>query len=151
MDKADWAEMEQRGLMNQSLYPNIDGKVACSNGIAASTPGDPKYTFRCNNIDLYDFKSHKNLGSSMAFGSSSWGWSSPTGREFVAVAQQDGAAFAEISKEGQLVYLGRLPAFSKPSLWREIRGFKNFMIIGSEAEGHGIQIFDMIKVGDARP
>jgi hypothetical protein len=58
----------------------------------------------------------------------------------------DGAAFAEITKDGQLQFLGRLPAYSVNSIWREIRGFKNYMVIGSEATNHGIQVFDMRKV-----
>lgn len=32
------------------------------------------------------------------------------------------------------------------SLWHEIRGYKHYMLIGSELAGHGIQIFDMKKV-----
>jgi hypothetical protein len=95
---------------------------------------------------LYNFKSHTSLGSKTGQGSSSWGWTSPEGREFVAIGQADGAAFVEINKEGKLLYLGRLPAFTKPAIWREIRSYKDYMIIGSEAEGHGIQIFDMKKV-----
>jgi hypothetical protein len=42
--------------------------------------------------------------------------------------------------------MGRLPQYSVPSIWREIRSYKHYMIIGSEAVGHGIQIFDMKKV-----
>ena len=61
-------------------------------------PGDPLNEFKCNNIDFYDFKSHAELGSATGEGSSSWGWTSPNGREFVAVAQADGAAFAEITR-----------------------------------------------------
>lgn len=91
------------------------------------------------------------MGSKQGFGSSSWGWTSPGGREFIAVGQQDGTAFAEISKAGKLIYLARLPQFSVPSIWREIRGYKKYMIIGSEAEGHGIQIFDMEKLLELDP
>jgi hypothetical protein len=79
------------------------------------------------------------------------GWTSDDGREFVAIGQQDGAAFAEVTKEGKLSYLGRLPQYSTPSTWREIRGQNNLMIIGSEAEGHGIQIFDMKKLLNINP
>ena len=96
---------------------------------------------------MYNFKSHADLGSNDGEGSSSWGWTSADGREFVAIGQTDGAAFAEITSTGKLLYLGRLPHSSAPSLWRESRGYKNYMIIGSEAVGHGIQIFDMRKVG----
>lgn len=98
--------------------------------------------------DLYHFLPHSALGSETGEGSSSWGWTSSDGREFVAIGQADGAAFVEIGSDGKMTYLGRLPQYSVPSIWREIRGFKNYMIIGSEAEGHGIQIFDMEKLLD---
>jgi choice-of-anchor B domain-containing protein len=154
MKQADWAELERQGLMNQSLYPSIKAKAPCTDGKSVAIPGNARFTFRCDNVDLYDFKSHKDLGSQKGWGSSSWGWTSPEGREFIAVGQQDGAAFAEITSEGKLVYLGRLPKFSQDSIWREIRAFKNYMVIASEAEGHGIQIFDMnklLKVDPASP
>lgn len=126
-------------------------------------PGDANNTFRCNNVsghliilnqsltirqvDLYDFVTHADLGSTLGRGAGSWGWTSPEGREFVAIAQKDGAAFAEITSKGKLVYLGRLPQFSDPSIWREIKGYQSYVMIGSEAVGHGVQIFDMSKVG----
>lgn len=64
------------------------------------------------------------------------------------IAQEDGAAFAEITSAGKLVYLGRLPQSrgAAASIWREIRGYKNYIVIGSEASNHGVQIFDMSKV-----
>jgi hypothetical protein len=45
-----------------------------------------------------------------------------------------------------MVYLGRLPQYSTPGIWREIRGFKDYMVIGSESPKHHIQIFDMKKL-----
>jgi hypothetical protein len=44
------------------------------------------------------------------------------------------------------VYLGRLPQYSATSIWRELRGYKNYIVIGSEATNHGVQIFDLRKV-----
>lgn len=97
--------------------------------------------------------SHSDLGSQVGEGSSSWGWTSRDGREFVVIAQADGAAFAEITRKGKLVYLGRLPQAStaQPSIWREIRGYKNYIVIGSEAVNHGVQVFDMSKVNTFSP
>ena len=71
----------------------------------------------------------------------------------MAIGQADGAAFAEVSAEGKLVYLGRLPQSpeAQPSIWREIKGFKNYMVIGSEADNHGVQIFDMTKARRSSP
>ena len=105
-------------------------------------------------MDLYDFINHADLGSTAGEGSSSWGWTSEDGREFGAIGQADGAAFVEVTKEGKMQYLGRLPQQSVPSIWREIRVYNDLAIIGSEAEGHGIQVFDMKKllsVNPARP
>lgn len=116
-------------------------KARCVNGKAAG--------YSCKNIDLYDYKSHSELGSQTGEGSSSWGWTSPEGREIMVVAQADGAAFAEITKEGRIVYLGRLPRTTtsvKAMIWREIRVYDHYAVIGSEAEGHHIQIFDLTKL-----
>ena len=39
------------------------------------------------------------------------------------------------------------PAPTDPdAFWKEIRSYKNYMLIGSELDSHGIQIFDMRKV-----
>jgi choice-of-anchor B domain-containing protein len=69
----------------------------------------------------------------------------------VAIGQGDGTAFAEITSAGELVYLGRLPQHSFMSDWREIRVLGDYMLIGSEAVDHGIQIFDMKKLLDLDP
>jgi hypothetical protein len=94
---------------------------------------------------MYDFKTHEELGSVDGEGSGSWGWSY-NGRDFIAIGQTDGAAFAEVSSKGKLVYLGRLPAQASPVIWREIKLNGNYMLIGSEGVNHGIQIFDMRKL-----
>ncbi|RYP23285.1 hypothetical protein DL765_001194 [Monosporascus sp. GIB2] len=152
-----WAARDALGIYNSSNYASrtlADGPVPCINGLAKVVPGDAKQTFRCSKIDFYDFKSHADLGGPLGQGSSSWGWTSDDGREFVAIGQGQGTAFAEVSKEGKLIYLGRLPQYSTTSQWRELRSYKNYMVIGSEAARHGVQIFDMKKlltVDPARP
>jgi choice-of-anchor B domain-containing protein len=139
------------GLMDSALYPEL-GYTPCVNGFAEAIPGDVNNTFRCRNVDLYHFLSHAELGSSASRGSSSWGWTSADGREFVAIGQYDGTAFAEITSEGKLVYLGRLPQFdSIGSNWREIRIVNDIVVIGSEAIKHGVQFFDMKKILDLDP
>ena len=98
------------------------------------------------------FLSHKDLGAPEAAGSSSWGWTSDEGREFIAIGQYEGTAFVEIDSKGRMIYLGRLPQYDpEGSQWREIRSYKHYMVIGSEAEGHGVQIFDMEKLLDIGP
>lgn len=102
-------------------------------------------------MDYYDFKTHADLGSRRGQGSNTWGWVSDDGREFVAVGQEDGTAFAEITKEGKIVYLGRLPQQSSVSRWREMKSYREYMVIGSEAVNHGVQFFDMKKLLNVDP
>lgn len=77
------------------------------------------------------------------------GWISPDGREFGAVGQTDGTAFVEVVSEGALKYLGRLGTQTRTSIWRDIKVIDGFAYIGSEAIGHGLQVFDMRKVGQS--
>ncbi|CCC05475.1 unnamed protein product [Sordaria macrospora k-hell] len=152
-----WAELDAAGVYDSTQYKKFPSSkldyVPCKKGYASYVANDPKYTFRCNNLDLYDFKTHAELGSGSGRGAGSWGWTSPKGREFVAIAQEDGTAFAEVTKKGKLVYLGRLPQYTTaaPSLWREIKGYKSYILIGSEAVNHGVQIFDLAKLQNVDP
>jgi hypothetical protein len=105
------------GLFNSSIYPKIDTYTPCVDGYAGSGINT---TFRCNNIDLRYFVPHVELGSATGEGSSSWGWTSDDGREFIIIGQADGAAFAEVTEDGALDYIGRLPNTkgSDPIIWR---------------------------------
>ncbi|KAI8626109.1 hypothetical protein F5Y19DRAFT_232914 [Xylariaceae sp. FL1651] len=154
--EAFWASRREQGIFDSSQYKSMDASVAvvpCTDGLAELVTGDPLYTFNCSGLDLYDFQSHVDLGSPTGEGAGSWGWTSEDGREFMAIAQSDGAALVEISPAGKIIYLGRLPQYSAaaPSLWREMKGYKNYMVIGSEAVNHGVQVFDMSKLLDIDP
>ncbi|KAF2228205.1 hypothetical protein BDZ85DRAFT_187852 [Elsinoe ampelina] len=144
---AQWDSEIAAGLMNSTRYPEL-GYTKCVNGVAAAIPGDANNTFACNNIDLYHFLSHAQLGSTQGQGSSSWGWTHKrSGREFVAIGQFDGTAFVEITRRGKMVYLGRLPQYDAiGSRWREIRTLGDYIVIGSEAIKHGVGYFDMRKL-----
>ncbi len=105
-------------MYDSAQYKPFDPKkdyVACKDGVASYVSGDPEHTFRCKDLDLYDFKTHAELGSSSGRGAGSWGWTNPDGREFIAIAQEDGTAFAEVDGKGKLIYLGRLPEHTTSS------------------------------------
>lgn len=148
--QASWAKAKEAGVFDTTQYPEL-GYTKCVNGWIEAIPGDRNNNFRCHNTDLYHFLPHHALGDDLAEGSSSWGWTSDDGREFVAIGQFQGTAFVEIGKDGRMSYLGRLPAYSLPSQWREIRTYKNWAVIGSEARDHGVQIFDLEKLLDIDP
>ncbi|EPE31268.1 hypothetical protein GLAREA_12571 [Glarea lozoyensis ATCC 20868] len=147
--KAHWESEAAAGAMDSSQFPKL-GYTKCINGFADAVPGDPLYKFKCKNMDLYSFISHTDLGAPTGEGSSTWGWTDPdSGREFIAHGAYEGTAMVEITKTGQLVKLGFLPSYAPVgyySIWHEIRSYKNYMLIGSELPGHGIQIFDMKKL-----
>ncbi|KAJ6584391.1 hypothetical protein B0H19DRAFT_1104905 [Mycena capillaripes] len=110
-------------------------------------------TYSCNKLDLYSFTPHANLGSTDLIGNDIWGWaytgSDGAGiREFGLVAQMDGTAFVEVFPSGQIAYLGRLPTQTVSSLLRDVKVIGNYAYIGSEALGHGIQVFDLLKLLD---
>ncbi|KAI9150029.1 hypothetical protein HJFPF1_09781 [Paramyrothecium foliicola] len=156
-----WLGEYEAGLLDSSKWPRLN-YTKCIDGKAEAVPGDPLQTFKCKNMDLYDFWSHAALGSpggwdelgdgNLLTGSSSWGWVDPeSGREFVASGLYDGTALLEVLPEGKLIQLGFLPSpapTNPDSLWKEVRGYKSYMLIGSELENHGIQIFDMRKLLD---
>ncbi|PVH99519.1 hypothetical protein DM02DRAFT_711428 [Periconia macrospinosa] len=143
---------EQMGVMNAAegpLYPELPF-AQCKDGYATPFRGNTNIRFKCNNMNMHHFLSHTDLGSVSGLGSSSWGWVSDDGREFAIIAQGDGAAFAEITTAGQLRYLGRLPQTTgvNPSRWRELRTLNNYLVVGSEEPGHGVQFFDLKKLLD---
>lgn len=148
------------GKFSTAKWPRLN-YTKCINGVAEAIKGDPSHTFKCKNTDLYDFINHHTLGSPgfntqyNETGSGSWGWTDPSsGREFVAIGQFDGTSMLEILPTGRFSQLGFLPTYSKCNnncLWKELRGFKNYILIGSENPGHGVQIFDMSKLLTINP
>ncbi|CAI6096704.1 unnamed protein product [Clonostachys chloroleuca] len=159
---AHWEAEEAAGLMDSTQWPRLN-YTKCINGKAEAVPGNPLLTFKCKNkrqIDLYDFINHATLGSPNTdyrgkSGSSSWGWTDPeSGREFIASGLYDGVSFIEILPEGRMLHLGFLPKFAPVgdrAYWTEVRSYKHYVVIGSELEGNGIQIFDMTKLLSIKP
>lgn len=156
-----WEKYAAEGYFADGKWPNHNYFKACNAEGTIQLGEGPNGTHKCHNLDLTGHLSHEALGSkndSVRLGSSIWGITLE-GREFVLVGQQDGMALAEVvpkgwwnwvpfigKKEGTLDYLGRVPQQSVPAWWREIKTYKHYAIIGSEAVGHGVQIFDLRKV-----
>jgi choice-of-anchor B domain-containing protein len=130
-------------------YPELHF-AQCKDGQARPFRDQATFFFRCKNVNLHHFLPHSAFGSATGQGSSSWGWTSDDGREFAIIAQADGAAFAEVIRGGKLRYIGRLPqtAGAAAAIWREIRVFKHYIVVGSESFNHHIQIFDLKKLLD---
>ena len=120
--------------------PNVDPVdreiVLCKNGLANGYP--------CSGMDLLSQITLTEFGSS--FANDNWGWTDrQTGKEYVIQGLNDGTAFIDISNPLDPVYLAKI-SVSTPSTWRDIKVFKNHAFIVSEANDHGLQIFDLTRL-----
>ena len=112
-------------------------KKPCLEGFAGNYP--------CLGYDLLAQISLREFGSNSA--NDNWGWKDPeTEKEYVLLGLDDGTAFIDISDPENPFFLGKLPTASTTSPWRDVKVFKNHAFIVSEAENHGLQVFDLTKL-----
>lgn len=114
-----------------------DNRIACKSGKAGGFP--------CKN---YDLMSQITLSEMSAIsGNDSWGWTdATTGNEYALMGLDNGTAFIDISDPTAPIYLGKLPTATLNSPWRDIKVYNNFAFIVSEAEDHGMQVFDLSQL-----
>lgn len=113
-------------------------QTPCENGMAGIYP--------CQHMDLLAYMPLSEIGGGEST-NDVWGWTSPTtGKEYALVGCSNGTAFVDISIPTAPVYLGLLPTHTINSLWRDLESFGNYCFIGSEAAGHGLQVFDLTEL-----
>ena len=117
----------------------IQAQIPCINGMAGDYP--------CNGYDLQVFIPCTDFEADNA--NDSWGWTDPDdGTEYALVGLDNGTAFLDISNPVNPIYLGKLPTHTSSSLWRDVKVYNNYAFVVSEANGHGIQIFDLTRLRD---
>ncbi|MFC0603588.1 choice-of-anchor B family protein [Winogradskyella pulchriflava] len=117
---------------NNSSFP-------CENGFANGHP--------CDGFDLMSHISIEELGGEGAVGNDSWGWTDPeTGKEYALIGTSTSAAFVDMSDASNPIFLGRLPTATTNSPWRDIKVYNNHAFVVSEANGHGMQVFDLTRL-----
>ena len=114
----------------------------CINGFAGIYP--------CNGYDLVGYLSLEDLsinpGSNIS-GNDSWGWTDPLdGKEYALVGLSSHTAFVDISSPNNLKLIGILPTATVNSSWRDIKVYQNHAFVVSEANGHGMQVFDLTRL-----
>ena len=113
------------------------GKTPCVGGMAG--------TFPCHNVDLASFLPLSDIGGGSV--NEVWGWTDPlTGKEYAIVGRSNGTSFVDISNPEQPTYLGNLPPHSVDSVWRSIKVYADHAFIVSEADNHGMQVFDLTRL-----
>ncbi len=101
--------------------------------------------YPCDGIDLLGRVSLSEM--SAGSGNDIWGWhDSQTDREYALVGLDNGTAFVDVTDTDSLVYLGKLPTETSASPWRDIKVYQDHAFIGSEANGHGMQVFDLTRL-----
>lgn len=112
-------------------------QAPCEGGMANGYP--------CSGYDLQAKLFLAEMGA--ADGNDSWGWTDPQdGKEYAIVGLDNGTAFIDISNPNSVVYLGKLPTHTSPSIWRDIKVYNNYAFVVSEAGGHGMQVFDLTRL-----
>ena len=119
----------------------------CIDGIAIDKNSGVSY--HCNNYDLISHVSLKEMGAES--GNDCWGWTDNlTGKEYAIMGVNNGTIFVDISDPLNPFYIGKLPTATIDSSWRDLKVYNDHVFIVSEAEGHGLQIFDLSKLRDVQ-
>ncbi|MCH7230941.1 choice-of-anchor B family protein [Glycomyces sp. L485] len=119
----------------------IDGAVATSVSCENGSAGE----YRCSNVDLLAHMPLNTIGGGS--GNDIWGWTDPeTGGEYALMGRSNGTGFIDISDPENPVYLGNLPTATSNSSWRDLKVHDGHAYIVSEAEGHGLQVFDLTRL-----
>ncbi|NER17037.1 choice-of-anchor B family protein [Spongiivirga citrea] len=123
------------GLPNSDM--DLIGRLVCENGMAGDFP--------CND---YDLMSRVTLSTMSAQGGNDvWGWTdTTTGKEYAIMGLTNGTSFVDISDAENPIYLGKLPTATSSSSWRDIKVYQDHAFIVSEANGHGMQVFDLTRL-----
>lgn len=156
MSKAKWIVAFFAAL----LLPGAVSAAACSNGVSQGAA--------CSHIEFRGFLSPADMAATGESLNDIWGWVDPsTGEEYAIVGMHDGTAFVRLDATGNPEFLGRLRASDgdspirkssatlqgkrcddescgeRNSAWRDVKVFDHYAYIVSEANGHGVQIFDL--------
>lgn len=127
--------------------------------------------YSCSHVELVATLSAADMGGSGEPLSDIWGWTDPdNGEEYAIVGMYDGTAFVRIEADGTPTFLGRLDSTdgespvakggapvqtkscddgcgeNEASTWRDVKVLGNVALIVSEAEGFGMQVFDLTRL-----
>lgn len=130
---------EDNEPINKGKDLTATGAAPCENGKAGDYP--------CDGYDLIGRISLSDFGAKS--GNDSWGWTDPTtNKEYAIMGLDNGTAFVDITDDNNLIYLGKLPSATASSSWRDVKVYKDHAFIVSEANAHGMQVFDLTKLRD---
>lgn len=116
---------------------SCEGEVVCMGGKANG--------FGCKGVNYLAHFTPQDLQGSSA--NDHWGWEDPmSGKEYAVVGMDTGTSFVDISDPCNPIHLGHLRTNSQPNMWRDVKVYKDHAYMVSEAQGHGVQVFDLTKL-----
>lgn len=103
--------------------------------------------FQSSGIQMRSWFPVTAISSAATSASDSWGYVSPSGREYAILGMSNGVAFVEITNPAAstLVAFMPKPASASDSLWRNMKTYQHYCYSVSEGGG-GIQIFDLANI-----
>jgi choice-of-anchor B domain-containing protein len=129
-----WKHMQ---MNNQMGVAASDVSSKCVDGQAGE--------YACSGIDLASMISLKNLGCG-GDGSDMWGWTDAESNEYALATCEDGTSFVDITDPYAPVVLGFLPTNTGKSWWWDVKVYKDYAFIGSEARNQGMSVFDLSQL-----
>ena len=80
-------------------------------------------------------------------GNDIWGWTDPaSNREYVMMGLDSKTSFIDVTDPVNPIHLADLKTATSSSQWRDVKIYKNYAFIVSEAWSHGMQIFDLHRL-----
>jgi choice-of-anchor B domain-containing protein len=119
----------------------VQSQTPCVSGFAGVYP--------CNKVDLLARMDFPEIGGNNSTeGNDCWGWTDPlNGKEYAIMGCSSHTAFIDVSNPTNPIYLGKVNSHNNVnSLWRDIEVYNNHAFIISEANGHGMQVFDLTRL-----
>lgn len=106
----------------------------------------------CEHVDLLAYVPLSTWDGAVVT-SDVWGWVGGSGTEYALIGLDLGLGILDVSNPYCPVNVGVLPAHTGPNQWRDVEVLDGFAVVGSEAYGHGVQVFDLRRMeaerGDA--
>ncbi|MDZ4771846.1 MAG: choice-of-anchor B family protein [Planctomycetota bacterium] len=111
---------------------------------ASSALGSSPTQFARSNVTLFSWISLPEFGLPVnATGSSCFGYTSPSGREYALMGHSGGMSIVEITQPGNPVIVTTIAGNN--SLWRDVRTFGHYAYVVTENNG-GVQVVDLANV-----
>jgi choice-of-anchor B domain-containing protein len=121
------------GLMDVACL----SQIPCEDGFAG--------IYECENVNLLAHIPPSEIDGALT--NEVWGWTDPLdGKEYVLLGASTGMYFFDISNPLAPIEIGHLPKHTFNSLWRTFRTYNNFLFVCSEANDHGMQVFDLTRL-----